>query len=364
MNSEFIYDTTLRDGEQMPGVVFSKEEKIRLAKIISDFGAGIIGLMPSVSEAEREVTEHLANCGLESQITAATMMRRDDIDTAKNCGVQRIILFTSVSDIHIEKKLQTTRKATLEKAVKFVEYAKEQGVAVDFAGEDSTRADFDFLVKFINSLDGRIDYFLPCDTLGILTPWQTYDLVRKLKQETDCQIGLHIHNDLGQATASTLAGIEAGADLFSGTFTGIGERAGNVPLEEVVMALRTQHNKMLDVKYELIWKICYLVQQYSGVRLQKHKPISGVNAFSHESGTHVDGVLKASENYENFDPRIIGGKREILFGKCSGRGGLRYLFKDRFTDEQYVEMLKEIKLRAEAEKRAFTEEEIREMFLR
>jgi isopropylmalate/homocitrate/citramalate synthase len=361
MNSEFIYDTTLRDGEQMPGVVFSKQEKIKIATLLSKFGVGIIDLMPAVSKSEREVTEYLANCGLNCQVMAVAMLRKDHIDIARDCGVQRIILFTSVSDIHLEKKLKVSRKQNLENVLRYVDYALEKGLTIDFAGEDSSRADSGYLTDFVQSLEGKIGYFLPCDTLGVLTARQTYEFIRKLKQETSCKIGLHIHNDFGQATANTLAGIEAGADLFSGTFNGIGERAGNAPIEEVVMALRCQYNQTPSLNYELLGEVCDLVERYSKVRMQKHKPIIGENAYSHESGLHVDGILKHLGNYENFDPETIGRQRRILFGKQSGTCGLRYLFEDRFSDAQYATMLQEIKSKSEMGV-TFSERDVFEMF--
>lgn len=362
MNSEFIYDTTLRDGEQMPGVVFSKEEKIILAKKMSDFGVGIIGLMPAVSYEEREVTEHLSNCGLKSKIIAATMMRKDHIDIARDCGVDKIILFTSTSDIHLYNKLYLSREKNIENVREYVEYSKEQGLEVSFAGEDSTRADISYLIDCINSLNGKLDYFLPCDTLGRLTPFQTYDFIKRLKSETDCKIGLHCHNDFGQATANTLAGIVAGADLFSGTFNGIGERCGNAPIEEVVTALKYQYKKELPVKYKMLADICKTVERYSGVKLQKHKPICGENAFSHESGIHVDGILKFPKNYENFNPEEIGRKTEIIFGKHSGKSGLKYLFGEKFDECQYNIMLQEIKQKSQLEKRAFSGDEVRKIY--
>ena len=358
-----ILDTTLRDGEQMPGVVFSKEQKIELAKKISDFGVDFIDLMPAVSRTEREVAEYLVNNGLREKVLASTKMDEESIDVIKGIGLRGIFLITPLSDIHLEKKLGTTRQKNSEKALRYVEYARERGLITNLAGEDSTRADFGYLVEFINSLEDKIDYFFPCDTLGILTPRQTYDFIKRLKQETDCEIGLHTHNDFGQATANTLAGIEAGADLFSGTFTGIGERAGNASIEEVVVALKFQYNKTLPLNYESLGEICDLVEQFSGVRLQRHKPISGENAFSHESGIHVDGIFKYPGNYENFDPKLIGRERRILFGKHSGTCGLRHLFGDRFSDEEYAKMLQVIKLKSESEKTAFSEGEVRKMFV-
>jgi len=358
-----ILDTTLRDGEQMPGVIFSKKQKIELAKKISDFGVDFIDLMPAVSRTEREVAEYLVDNGLREKVLASTKMEEESIDVIKKIGLRGIFLITPLSDIHLEKKLRTTRQKNSEKALRYVEYARSQGLSVDLAGEDTSRADIDYVIDFVNSLEDKINYFFPCDTLGILTPRQTHDFIKKLKQETDCKIGLHIHNDFGQATANTLAGIEAGADLFSGTFTGIGERAGNVAIEEVVVALRFQYSKTLPLDYESLGELCDLVEKYSGVRLQKHKPISGKNVFAHESGIHVDGILKSPDNYENFNPELIGRERKILFGKHSGTSGLKYLFGDRFSDEDYAEMLHVVKSRSESERTAFSEKEVRDIFV-
>ena len=357
-----ICDTTLRDGEQMPGVVFNKSQKIDLAKRILDFGIDVIELMPAISKSETEVIECLINHGIGDKITASTLQRKEHIKLARSIGLSNITLFTSTSDIHLRKKLRTTRQKNLEKALRYVDYAREQGLDVNLAGEDASRGDLGYVIKFANALEGKIDYFFPCDTLGILTPRQTYDFIKRLKQETDCKLGLHCHNDFGQATANTLAGIEGGADLFSGTFTGIGERAGNAPIEEVVMALRFQYNKTLPLNYESLGELCDLVEEYSRVRLQRHKPISGENVFSHESGIHVDGILKYLGNYENFDPKLIGRERRILFGKHSGTSGLRNLFGDRFSDEEYAEMLQVIKLKSESERTVFSEEEVRKIF--
>ncbi len=361
MKEVVIYDTTLRDGEQMPGVVFTKSQKLELAKKSADFGSDIIDLMPAVSKTEREITEILAGT-LKNKVLAATMMDKKHIDLAYSCGVGRVILFTPVSDIHLNNKLKVSRKKNLENSLRCLDYALEKGLKVSFAAEDATRADISYLIDFINAMEGKIDYFIPCDTLGVLTPWQTYKFIGKLKSETDCRLGLHIHNDFGQATANTLAGIEAGAELFSGTFTGIGERAGNAPIEEVIVSLRFQYGIKLPVKYKMLHEICSLVEKYSGVALQKHKPVSGENAFSHESGIHVDGILKYPPNYENFNPEMIGRKRRILFGKHSGTSGLKYFFGNRFNEKEYSHIIQQIKTLSEYEKRAFSEDEIKERF--
>ena len=246
----------------MPGVIFSSRQKIELADKIFDFGVDNLELMPGVSKSEVRVAEYLVKAVFGDRLTASTLLRKDHIDLAKSIGIKKITLFTSLSDIHLEHKLNISRKQNLESSLKFVDYAKEQGLCVDFAGEDSSRADPSYLIDFINSLEGKVNYFLPCDTLGVLTSRQTYDFIKNLKQETNCKIGLHIHNDFGQSTANTLSGLEAGADMFSGTFTGIGERAGNAPIEEVVIALRFQYGQVLNLKYNSICELCSLVEKY------------------------------------------------------------------------------------------------------
>ncbi len=358
-----IWDETLRDGEQMPGVVFSLEEKIELAKKSSEFGCDIISTMPATCKAEQELTYELCNLGLKSEISALTMLTEDSINLAKACRVDRVLLFTSVSDIHLKYKLKLTEEENLKKSLKFIDYAKELGLKIDFGVEDATRADINYLIEFINTMSSNIDYFLPADTLGCLTPFQTYDFIKKLKQETDCKIGLHVHNDFGQATANTLTGLCAGADLFMGTFNGIGERAGNAPIEEVIIALKYQYNKNLNLDYKKIKEICNKIEKYSGIKLQEHKPISGVNAFRHESGIHTSALLKDRRTYENFNPEEVGAKREFLFGKHSGRNSLVYLFENNFTKDEVSDILLDIKQKSIREKRAFTGEEVRNLYL-
>ena len=357
-----IYDTTLRDGEQMPGVVFSLDQKRELIDKSLDFGVDIIDLMPFVSESEMKLAENLMNSGYQKKITASTPSKIESVSFAKELGLSQIALITSISDIHLQKKLNISREENLIKTLKLVDYANDLGLNVALAGEDSTRADISYLINFINSLNGKISSFFPCDTLGILTPNETYEFIKMLKNETDAKIGLHCHNDLGQATANTLAGIVAGADIFSGTFTGIGERCGNAPIEEVVMSLLIQYDKKLNLKYDKLTSICNKVEEYSGIKMQRHKAVCGENAFSHESGLHVDGVLKDPLNYEIYNPEIIGRKRKILFGKHSGVSSLKYLFGDKFSNEEYFNMLKQVKEFAELKKRTLFESEVRRMF--
>ncbi|MBI4176289.1 MAG: hypothetical protein HY518_03725, partial [Candidatus Aenigmarchaeota archaeon] len=349
---------TLRDGEQMPGVVFRPEQKIELAQRISGMGVDIIELMPAVSPSEAQVTEAIAGLGLDAEVTASTMLRRQDIELAAGCGVQSVTLFTSLSDIHLQHKLGITREQNLERAIEMADLALSHGLKVHFAGEDATRADTDYLCHFANSLPKGTGYFLVCDTLGCLTPRRAYSFFREICGRIRMPVGVHAHNDFGMATANTLAAMSGGASVISGTFTGIGERAGNAPLEEVILALRFLYGRSLDVRYSELNELCSLVEGYSGVPLQAHKPVIGRNAFSHESGTHADGVIKHPATYENFPPGFIGRERRILFGKHSGRRALEHFLGKGAGEGEISSLLERIKSISESEKRSLSLEEV------
>ncbi|MBN2043116.1 MAG: homoaconitate hydratase [Candidatus Aenigmarchaeota archaeon] len=357
-----IHDTTLRDGEQMPGVVFSPNEKIILAKKVSDFGIDLIDIMPCVSETEARITKILTGLFGE-KITATCRAKKSDVDTAISCGAERITLFAPVSDIHIKNKLGTTREKNIENSIGMIDYAKSHGLKVDFAGEDSTRADISYLLHFINSVEKHVETFFVADTLGCLTPHITYQIISLLKNTCSCRIGIHAHNDFGMATANTLEAIMAGADIFSGTFTGIGERSGNAPIEEVCLALKFTGNAEINVKYGMLKDICDDVEMFSGVSLQAHKPIIGKNSFCHESGIHVDGILKDPRTYENFDPSIIGQKRSFMLGKHSGKKLLRKIMGEDVSKDVIEQTLRKIKAISEVKKVSFSEDDFENLSL-
>lgn len=359
MTNILLCDTTLRDGEQTPGVVFSPEQKIELATRFSDFGINVIELMPSVSPQEEEVMRALVENGLAATMTASTMVREQDVERAASCGAQNITLFTPVSDMHIHRKLGMTRDENLRRSEEMVAYARSYGMAVNFAGEDATRADRGYMREFLELLKEDIGYFLVCDTLGCLRPTETIELFQELSA-VGVPLGSHAHNDFGMGTANTLAAYEGGAQVLSGTFTGIGERAGNAPMEEVLAGLRYLYGKDLPVTYSALMELCQLVEQYSRVALQRHKPIVGGHAFAHESGIHADGVIKHPPLYENFPPEDVGQERKIIFGKHSGANALRYALEDVGDDDVYA-LLDVIKDRSQRERRAYTIDEVRRM---
>jgi isopropylmalate/homocitrate/citramalate synthase len=354
-----IYDTTLRDGEQMPGVVFSSEEKKYLAHEISDLGADLIGLMPAISESEKKLARELVEEGLGKKLISATMMRKEHIDLAKDLGFLNIVLFTSLSDMHLENKLKISRGENLKKSLDYISYAKNLGMNVYFAGEDASRADKNYLNEFVSSIGEGIESFLYCDTLGVLKCTDAHKEISDLVSLGACGIGLHMHNDFGQAVSNSLIGLDAGATLVSGTFNGIGERAGNASLEEILLSLREQFGKELNINYGLIGKLSNDVEKFSSVNVQANKPIVGSNVYSHESGIHVDGILKDSKNYEPFSPSIIGRERNIYFGKHSGISSLKYLFGDSFSKEEFSLILSYVKDLSQKEKKSFNCEETR-----
>jgi len=351
-----IHDTTLRDGEQMPGVVFTPDEKLALATKSIEFGTDLMDIMPAVSESEQRVTRRLAEM-FPQKISATCRAKREDIELVAKLGVRRVTLFTPVSDIHLKYKLGISRDENLQRSLEIIDYARSFGMTIDFAGEDATRADRTYLNEFLHAIEPSIDIFYIADTVGCLTPSVTRSFVADLRKHHRCKLGLHVHNDFGLATANTIEGLRAGADVFSGTFTGIGERAGNAPIEEVCIALRYLYGVELDVGYDMLSELCALVQRCSGVNLQPHKPISGSNAFCHESGIHADGVIKNPATYEPFDPADVGATRKFYFGKHSGSAVLRHFFGDLSEHERHA-LLTVIKRSAERQKRSFSAEEL------
>jgi isopropylmalate/homocitrate/citramalate synthase len=302
----------------MPGVRFAPDQKLALALKIDEFGAKVIENMPVVSKEEEEVTKQLVSLGLKAEIRALARLRKGDVDCAASCGVKRILLVSPVSDIHLQYKLRWSREQNIENALELIDYCHSYGMSVDYAAEDSSRADKGYLFEFMKTVENEIDFFLVGDTLGCLTPERSFSLFSELKKSAKCKLEAHHHNDFGLATASTLAAIAGGADAFSGTFCGIGERAGNAPIEEVCLALKFLHGQDVSFDFSLVHQIGQMVREYSGIPLSPHKPWVGDNAFTHESGIHVASVLRNPLTYEFLPPELIGQKRKLVYGKHSG----------------------------------------------
>jgi len=355
-----IFDTTLRDGGQMPGVNFTSKQKVDLARRFSRFGIPLIEMFPAVSKEEAAVTKRLAKelRGKGTEIVAVTMLREDQIQLAIDCGVRHVSLFTSLSDIHLSHKLRITRRENLARALRMIQLSKRKGLDVFFAGEDATRADTAYVTEFAKAIGPHVKFFMPCDTLGCATPDSTRALYTALRRKAGCGLGFHGHNDFGMATANALAAVDAGATLVSSTFCGIGERAGNVPTEEVLAALRFLYKRRTEFDLSQLTDICTMVESYSRINLHPNKPVVGKNAFAHESGLHVDGVLKDPETYENFDPELVGQKRRIFFGRKSGKNAIRTILERRGVKADPDHALHLLKTSARLMGRSFTEDEL------
>ncbi len=323
-----VCDVTLRDGEQMPGVVFRPDEKIDIAIKLDEVGVEIIEAgFPVVSEAEMRAVRDVSNLGLDSKISVLSRSVPKDVDAALACDVDMVSVFIATSDLHLKYKLHMTCEEAIKSALETVEYAKDHGLIVRFSAEDATRTEFDLLKRLYKKAEEcRADYVSIADTVGIMNPRTVYFLVSEIKKVVKIPICMHCHDDLGLALANTLAAAEAGAKQLHTTVNGIGERSGNTPLEELMVALRVHYS--VD-RYDTtkLTDLSKLVQSYSGVMMPKNKAVVGDNAFAHESGIHVAAVLEEPRTYELYSPEMVGSARRIIIGKHTGARALKYITK-------------------------------------
>ena len=315
-----IFDTTLRDGEQTPGVALGTADKVAIARMLDDLGVDSIEAgFPANSPGEFEAVKAIADAGLRSKICTLNRTVQADIDTSIAADVDEIHVFIATSDIHLKHKLKMTRAQVLEKAVAAIEYAKSHGFVVEFSSEDATRTDLEFLKEVHRVVQAagadRIDV---ADTVGSISPPAIRHVIAELKAVTRVPIAVHCHNDFGLATANSLAAVEGGAEQVHVTVNGIGERAGNASLEEVVMGLRAFYGIGTGVDTKKLTAASKLVSRLTGVVVQPNKAIVGENAFAHESGIHVHGILGDQSTYEAMAPDLVGRERRIVVGKHTG----------------------------------------------
>ncbi|OPX79476.1 MAG: 2-isopropylmalate synthase [Methanosaeta sp. PtaB.Bin087] len=323
-----VCDVTLRDGEQMPGVVFRSDEKIEIAIKLNEVGVEIIEAgFPVVSEAEMRAVRDVSNLGLDSKISVLSRSVPKDVDAALACDVDMVSVFIATSDLHLKYKLHMTCEEAIKTAFETVEYAKDHGLIVRFSAEDATRTDFSLLKRLYKKAEEyRADYVSIADTVGIMNPRTTFFLVSEIKKVVTIPICMHCHDDLGLALANTLAAAEAGAKQLHTTVNGIGERSGNTPLEELMVALRI-HYAVERYDTTKLTDLSKLVQSCSGVLMPKNKAVVGENAFAHESGIHVAAVLEEPRTYELYSPEMVGSARRIIIGKHTGARALKYITK-------------------------------------
>lgn len=316
-----IWEETLRDGEQTPGVAYTPEEKLEIARLLDAIRVPIMDVgIPVVSREEARGVRAIANAGLDATVMAAARTVRADVDACIDCGVDEIALFTAGSDLHIQQKLGMTRERVKEVAVRETEYAVAHGIAVSFVTEDTFRGDLDFVVDLYNACtEAGAHRAVVCDTVGVMTPpgirWFFGELKKGL---APTELSFHGHNDFGLAVANSLAAIEEGVLVPHTCVNGLGERAGNASFEELVLALEALYGYDTGIDVSRMFELSRLVERLSGIPVGVAKPLVGHNAFAHESGIHAHGVIKHTATYEPIQPERIGRTRTFVFGKHTG----------------------------------------------
>ena len=344
-----LWDETLRDGEQTPGVAFTPEEKRTIATLLDEMGVPLMDVgIPVVSAEEARGVKMIANAGLDASVMAAARAVRRDVEACVDAGVDEIALFIACSDLHMKYKLNMTREQVKEVAVRETEYAKAHGLQVSFVTEDTFRADLDYVAELYGAcIEAGATRAVICDTVGVMTPvgirWFFEQVKARLPK---VQLSFHGHNDFGLAVANSLAAVESGVEVPHTCVNGLGERSGNASFEELVMALEALYGYSTGIDVSRMYEISRLVEKLSGVPVGVNKPVVGYNAFSHESGIHADGVIKHTATYEPIQPERVGRTRQFIYGKHTGSTSVAEKLKTNRVDatsEQVASLVQLIK---------------------
>lgn len=315
-----IDDTTLRDGEQSAGVAFSIDEKIQIATQLSASGVPELEVgVPSMGQEERESIRAITNLNLDSRLVVWSRMHSDDLLTCRDLGVDMVDLSIPVSDQQIQNKLGKSRDWVLDQIVHLVPAALDLGLQVCVGGEDSSRADVEFLYTVIEvAQEAGAQRFRFADTVGVMEPLGVVNIMKRLRSVSDMQLEMHAHDDLGLATANTLAAVVGGATHVNTTVHGLGERAGNAALEEVALGLKQLYDINTNVDLKNFSELSQLVAEASGRPVGWQKSLVGGGVFTHEAGIHVNGIMKDPQNYQGVDPMELGRSHQLVLGKHSG----------------------------------------------
>jgi isopropylmalate/citramalate/homocitrate synthase-like protein len=343
-----IFDTTLRDGEQTPGVSLTIEDKLEIARQLDRLGVDVIEAgSPMSSEGEKKAVKEIAKAGLRAEVCGLARAIRSDIDAALDCDLGSIHTFISTSDVHMKHAIGLTRDQVLSATVDSVEYIKKHGLVCEFSPMDATRSDMSFLKRVCIAAEGAgADRINIPDTVGVMIPQTMRKFIEEVRTSVKVPLSVHCHDDFGMAVANSLAGVEAGAAQVHVAVNGLGERAGNAALEEVVMALQMIYKRKTGVNTRLLYGTSRLVTRLTGVPIQPNKAIVGENAFAHESGIHTRGVAAMPSTFEPIKPELVGRRRRLAAGKLAGTRGIKADLADagvRPDEAQLKEIVKRVK---------------------
>jgi len=339
-----IIDTTLRNGEQTAGVVFSKHEKIRIVNMLDEIGIPEIEIgTPALGDLEREIIREILKGDINARLFVYCEAEPKNIEYAAQCGAKNVVINISTSDIHIKEKYKKNKTWVINKLREVIKEARKYGLNFIVSAEDATRTDLEFLLRLITISEKKGAYrFRICDTVSSLDPFRTFLYINTISSAVSVPIEVYNHNDFGMATANGLAGIRGGASSLVVSVGGLGEGTGNAAMEEIVMALKYLENIELGIDTSKFREIAEYVARSSSRAVPVWKAIVGTNVFAHESGIHADGILKNPKNYEVFNPKEVGLTRQLVVGKHSGSHTILHKFKEfniDITDKQANEIL-------------------------
>jgi isopropylmalate/homocitrate/citramalate synthase len=359
-----IHDATLRDGEQTPGVVFTVDEKVEIAKMLDELGVERIEAgMPAVSEQDFIAIKKIVALGLKSKIFSFARAMKEDIDLAVECGVDGVVIEIPTGRPKLTYQFpKWSDEDVIERSVDTVKYAKEKGLEVVYFGYDTTRADFDFLVRLYSAVieEGNPDSIGIVDTMGCILPGAVKELVQRLKSLFDIKIEIHTHNDFGMATAISFAAVEAGAEVIHTSINGLGERTGNTALEPTIVGLKVLYGLDVDYKFDKIRQLSKRVEEISNFVVPVNKPMVGDNIFVRESGIGIDLVLNQPLAMFATSPSFIGHQGGVVLGKKSGAKSIEVKLEQlnlTIDPEAIPEVLAEVKRQAITKKGLLTDEE-------